>query len=129
MASLSHIVRTAQFALNAVSDSFSPPKAATSKTVRINGLVCIIFGAICVAAFGGMVLLLNANPSTLLFPSLLAYAFFTVGGYRLIRGKEPEPSHSAEVSLPRILLGCISVVFCFGLLVGMGFVADLLFHQ
>lgn len=74
---------------------------------------------VCVGAFGSLVLLLNATPTLLLFPSLLAYAFFTVGGYRLIRGQEPAPSHSAEVSMARIALGCISVLFCLILLFGL----------
>jgi hypothetical protein len=84
---------------------------------------------LCVAVFGAAVLLLHAPDSLILISSLLAYAFFTVGGYRLIRGKEAAAQYPGEVSLARIAIGCLSVAFCFGLLIGMIWIASVLFEK
>jgi hypothetical protein len=129
MTTMRGFVRAAQWSLDAVSQSFAPPPTATSKSVRINGAACILLGMLCVAVFGAAILLLHAPNSLLLIPSFLAYAFFTIGGYRLIRGKEAAPQHPGEVSIGRIALGCLSVASCFGLLIGMVWVASLLFEK
>jgi len=82
-----------------------------------------------VALFGAAVALSNAPSQLLLIPSLGAYAFFTIGGYRLIRGKEPAPAHAAEISYARIVLGCISVIFCFALFIGLVLIAAAIFDK
>lgn len=120
---LSPLTRTAALALRAASESFSPPPSATSRSIRINGGICLLLGFASMLACGALMLLLKAGPSVLLLPSLLAYAFFAVGGYRLIRGKEPRAAQAGEVSLSRIFLGCASVVFCGAMLVSLGFLA------
>lgn len=129
MASLRTLVGATQFALDAVANSFSPSPTATSRTIRVNGAVCILVGMLCVLACGGLLMLWRASPMLLLFPSLLAYAFFTVGGYRLIRGQEPKAQHAGEVSGTRIALGCMAVLFCFSLLLAMIWVASMLFEH
>jgi len=129
MTTIRSFVRAAEWSLDAVLQSFAPPPAATSKSIRINGAVCILVGMVCVGAFGAAVLFLKAPESLLLIASFLAYAFFTVGGYRLIRGKEASAQHPGEISYARILLGCLSVLFCFGLLIGMVWVASVLLEK
>jgi hypothetical protein len=129
MTTIRSFTRAAQWSLDAVSQSFAPSPSATSKTVRINGAACILLGMVCVAVFGAAILLLRAPASLLLFPSFLAYAFFTIGGYRLIRGKEAAVQYPGEISLARIALGCLSVVFCFGLLIGMVWIASVLLEK
>jgi hypothetical protein len=84
---------------------------------------------ICSVAFGAAIFLLKAPNGLLLIPSFLAYAFFTVGGYRLIRGKEAVAQYPGEISFSRIALGCLSVAFCSGLLIGVVWIASLLFEK
>jgi hypothetical protein len=129
MTTIRGFVRAAEWSLDAVTHSFAPPPSATSKSIRINGAVCILVGMAFVAVFGGAVLLLKAPDTLLLFASFLAYAFFTVGGYRLIRGKEATVQHPGEISYARIFIGCLSVAFCFGLLIGLVWVASLFFEK
>jgi hypothetical protein len=129
MTTFRSLVSLTQKSLDAVTLSFSPPAAASSQTIRLNGLICILVGMLCVILFGALVVISHAPMGLALVPSLLAYAFFTVGGYRVIRGKEPAAAHAAETSLPRILLGCVSVIFCVALLIGMALVASVLFEK
>jgi len=127
MTFLTIIVRATQRALSAVTDSFSPPTNASSQTIRVNGAICIGIGALCVAAFVAFAIWLHAAPEMLFLPSLLTYALIAVGGYRIIRGKEPQAHHPGEGSALRILIGCVSAIFCFALLAGMSFLGLLLF--
>lgn len=129
MINMRYFIGAAQWSLNVVAQSLAPPSTATSKSIRINGAACILLGMLCIAVFSAAILLLRAPLALLLIPSLLAYAFFTIGGYRLIRGKDTAARYPGEVSLARIALGCLSVVFCFALLVGMIWIASALFEK
>jgi hypothetical protein len=129
MTTIHSFMRAADWSLSAVTQSFAPSPAATSRSIRINGAVCILFGMICSVAFGAAIFLLKAPNGLLLIPSFLAYAFFTVGGYRLIRGKEAVAQYPGEISFSRIALGCLSVAFCSGLLIGVVWIASLLFEK
>lgn len=125
MKSLTMLHRAAAFALNAVPDSFSPSITATAASIRRNGAICILLGFLCLATFAAWVSLFNTPTSTVLvIPSLMAYALFSVGGYRVIRGKDAKASHPGEISWSRIAIGCGSVAFCFAMLVGFGFLLD-----
>lgn len=129
MASLGLIVNAAQRSLDAVALSFSPPATSTSRTIRWNGLICLLIGLVCIVTGGLLIAVSHAPPTLAMMPVMLAYAFFTVGGYRLIRGKEPAPAHSAEISFSRIFIGCFSVVFCVALLLGLVKIASFLFEK
>ncbi len=109
--------------------TFSPAASASAATIRINGLICVAIGMLCVALFGAVLLVSHASPGLLMVPSLLAYAFFTVGGYRIIRGKEPAPAYPGELSWSRILIGCVSVVFCCATLIGIIAIASAIFEK
>jgi uncharacterized membrane protein YfcA len=122
--SIGSIVRATESALDAVTESFSPSPGANSKTVRINGLVCVLVGVVCFALCGVCIAFFRTAPQVALLPSLLGYAFIAVGGYRVIRGKEPKAQYSAEVSWPRVFLGMFSVIFCFALFIGMVFTLE-----
>lgn len=61
--------------------------------------------------------------------SILADAFFAVGGYRLLRGSEPKTACLGELSLARVVIGCQPVVFCMALLVGLVYLPDFIFHD
>jgi hypothetical protein len=115
--------------LDAVALSFAPAASASASAIRINGAICIAIGMLCMALFGAIVLAFQATPGMLIMPSLLAYACFTVGGYRVIRGKEPAAAHPGELSWSRILMGCVSVVFCCSLLIGMIAIAAAIFEK
>lgn len=129
MTTIRSLMRMGQWSLDAVSQSFAPPPNATSKSVRIQGAVCIGVGIVCVVVFGAGIAVLHAPAGLLAVPSLLGYAFFSVGGYRLIRGKEPAAQYPGEISLARIALACLSVVFCFSLIIGLVLVAAALFDK
>ena len=129
MVTFRSLISLTQRSLDAVTLSFSPPAASSARTIRLNGLICILVGMLCVAIFGAVAFLSRTASGLMLVPSLLAYAFFSVGGYRVIRGKEPASAHAAEISFSRILLGCVSVIFCFSLLIGMAMVAAAIFEK
>jgi len=106
----SSFTRAGKYALTGVVESFAPRKDATSKEIRINGLMAIGIG---VAFFGSSILLLRAKyapESFMLLPIFFGYAFIAVGGYRLIRGRSPAPEHAYELSISRILLGKVGIV-------------------
>jgi hypothetical protein len=129
MANLNTVVSLLQRALDAVMLSFSPPPTATAAAIRWNGMLCILVGMLSVSLCAAVVIVCHAPPASLMIPSALAYAFFTVGGYRVIRGKEPAPSYAGEVSFSRVLLGCVSVIFCFSLLIAFCAVASMIFEK
>lgn len=116
------VQRTGQFALDVVRDTIAPPCEATSRSIRRNGLLCILLGVVCFGITAGLAVLFPKVPPILLIPVMLAYALFAVGGYRMIRGKEPSPLHTAEISFDRVFLGIASILFCFGLLVVLGWI-------
>jgi hypothetical protein len=113
------IPRTAQRALDAVTESFSPDQGASPRRVRINGAICISVGIVCFAATGMGLWLAPTVPTLLLLPAVLAYAFMIVGSYRLITGKTPTPMHAGEVSLNRVLFGIVSVIAAVSALLGL----------
>lgn len=122
--SLDTILKSTGLALDAVTESFSPSPGSDSRKVRINGLICVLIGVVCFASCGLCMAFFRSAPQIVLLPSLLGYAFVAVGGYRVIRGKEPKAQYSAEVSWPRVLLGMFSVIFCFALFIGTVFVLE-----
>lgn len=116
-------VKAGAFALDAVSESFSPRAGSTSKEVRINGAVCVGVGISCFACFIPMALFLNADQTAKLFllPSLLGYAFTLVGGYRLVFGATPKADPYEVLSYKRILFGVAWVLLLLGLPIGLAY--------
>ena len=116
-------VKAGTFALDAVSESFSPRTGSTSKEVRINGAICVGVGILCFACFIPIALFVGADKTAKLFllPSLLGYAFSLVGGYRLVFGATPKADPHEVMSYKRILFGVAWVLLLFGLPIGLAF--------
>jgi len=126
------IVRPAERILEAVRTSFAPRKDATSREIRLNGLICLCaaLGAMAVVGLliwiSSLVLPSNArvSPEVVLVPALAFYVLTRFGGYRLLVGKSPEPAGPGEVSPKRILFGIASVLMVFALVLGIAVIAQ-----
>ncbi|WP_073217232.1 hypothetical protein [Massilia sp. CF038] len=91
--------------------------------------MCVLIGMFCVAISFGLVVTTKSASRFFLVPGLIAYAFFAVGGYRVIRGKEPAAAHPGDVSISRIFIGILSILFCFATVIGMAFIATAIFGK
>lgn len=118
--------------LTGVQHSFSPPKDATSRQVRVNGALCLL-AAIGVLLIAGLLMIVASSllpgrtqvaMSVLLVPSLIFYALAIFGGFRLLVGKSPEPAYPGEVSFKRVAYGILSILMVFALVLGIAAIAD-----
>ncbi|HLQ26820.1 MAG TPA: hypothetical protein VK138_13205 [Acidiferrobacterales bacterium] len=102
--------------LDGVSDSFSPSPVATSKEVRINGAIAVGMGFLCFAVAGAVLFLARSEWGLRLafVPAVAAYAFWIVGGYRLVFGVSAKADPYEVASLHRILFGVGWVVLLIG---------------
>jgi hypothetical protein len=118
--------------LAAVQHSFSPPRTATSREVRVNGALCLLAAFLVLIATGlvfyAMLAFLPSRTqgimAVVLAPALVFYALSLFGGYRLLVGKSPEPAYPGEMSFKRIAYGIASVLMMCTLVLGLAAIAD-----
>ena len=122
----STIFKFGRQALDAVSETFAPSKAATTPQIRKNGLACIGIGVLCFVASGALIAVFPKS-SIVLLPVLMAYAFIIVGAYRVVMGKNPEPAYPGELSVQRVAFGVGTIVFLFGTLMGLAYLGEFLY--
>lgn len=124
----SSIFRSGERALDAVSESFSPRRGASSAEIRKNGLLCLGIGLLGFLISGSLIFVAPGTPALAMLPALLSYAFMIVGAYRAVLGKTPEPSHPGELSLKRIAFAVVTIVFLFSSLGGLMYVGNFLYE-
>ncbi len=124
----STILRSGSKALDAVSESFSPSRDATSAQIRLNGLLCLGIGLICFVTGGSLIFAFPTQPVVAMLPAMLSYAFMVVGGYRAVLGKTPEPSYPGEVSFKRVVFGVGTMIAVVGALLGLVFFVSFIYE-
>ena len=102
--------------LEGVTYSFSPKRGASSRDIRVNGALCVGAGFVVLLTAVGVMLVVPPRWSAhvLLVPSLIVYATWLIGGYRLVFGA----SADSVGSWVRIIFGIVFIVAMFGLLIG-----------
>jgi hypothetical protein len=118
--------------LAAVQHTFSPPRNASSREVRVNGALCLLAAFLVLVAAGLLMVVMSALMparsqavmAVLIAPAMLFYALSIFGGYRLLVGKTPEPAYPGEVSFKRVAYGISSVLMMFALVLGLAAILD-----
>jgi hypothetical protein len=105
-------------ALQAARATFQVPPNATAREVRRNGAITILFGfgILLITSVLHIALRSIGLPLTLtIFPSIVFYAFISVGGYRLLAGKDSFAESSSTPSFRRIGVAIAAILLFIGI--------------